>query len=96
MIGLVTDLMFDVQFLDDVSHAPSNVQRKVNRIIDHILELQGVPNSLNIHQAFGEDVYIGYVTRKKQHWRVLLDYDFESGLVTFVRLLTHKEMDRYL
>jgi hypothetical protein len=49
---------------------------------------------MNVHNAKSTDLFIGYVTRTKSHWRVLFSVD--EGIVTFLRMSDHDTMDQIL
>ena len=89
------DIICSKDFYTDYDHAPERVKQRVNILIELIAEEGFLPNSLQTHKAeFFDGLYIGYVTVGKSAWRILFSED--GYRLLFERLLSHKDMDRYL
>lgn len=95
--AIILDIEFDEQFVEDLNRRiPQQVKNKLEDVIRQILEHGRLPNSLNAHLAYREDLWIGYITRSNTHWRILFWYDDLEHILVFHRLVEHVEMDRYL
>jgi mRNA-degrading endonuclease YafQ of YafQ-DinJ toxin-antitoxin module len=92
----INDITMTDEFSSDYDRAPVAVQKKLNKLVDLILEGHTLPNSLQPHQTYQDDLWIGYVNRDGQHWRLLFWYDEETETVIMHRLMTHERMNRYL
>ncbi len=92
----IKDIQFTEAALKDYDYAPDYVQKALDKLIRLMLDGQTFPRSMNVHSAKSiyNEVYIGYVTRTRQHWRILFETDFEKVIV--LRLLDHTQADRYL
>lgn len=89
------DIRCSPQFIKEYDSAPTVVRRAVDKLIRLILDSGQLPNSMKVHKAeANSDVWIGYVTRTKQHWRVL--FFAEENALSFVRLIDHDEMNKEL
>ena len=93
---MITDIKFTKEFYNDYDVAPLQVKKAMDKLVRLILDGGKFPNSMNVHSAKSvyNDVYIGYVTRSGQHWRVLFETD--TTYIVILRLLDHNEADKYL
>lgn len=92
----VVDIRITDDFGYDFGDAPDRVQRRVNDLIEKVLEVGHFLPSMNVHTTFMADMCIAYVTKNREHWRILFWYDEDNDTAIFHRLLTHVEMDKYL
>ena len=92
----IKDIVFTEDALYDYTKAPGFVQKAMDKLVRLMLDGQQFPRSMNVHSAKStyNDIYIGYVTRTRQHWRILFETDFEKVVV--LRLLDHDQADHYL
>lgn len=90
----IKDIYLHDRFLRDYDHASFQVRKAIDKLVNSISSSGQFPNSMNVHQAGGTDLYIGYVTRTKSHWRLLFNID--NGVITFYRLADHDKMDQIL
>ena len=90
------DVLLEPTFFDDWEHAPPPIRKKLDKILHQIGKTGIIPAGMNIHKAAAiiPDIWIGYVTRTKDHWRVL--FYSEGEILTFHRLLNHAEASLYL
>lgn len=91
---MIRDIRFDDEFYLDYSDAPEQVQRAMDKLVRMIADSGQFPNSMAVHKAHKLDLWIGYVTRVRQHWRVL--FTLGDDYVTFYRLLDHPATNDYL
>lgn len=89
------DVRIEPEFISDYDKAPSHAKKAVDKILK-ILGCTGqFPNSMRIHRAMAtENIWIGYVTRSRQHWRVM--FSIEGSDIVFERLLDHDDADQWL
>jgi hypothetical protein len=90
----IKDIYMHERFLRDYEHASYQVKKAIDKHVNSILNSGQFPNSMNVHNAKSTDLFIGYVTRTKSHWRVLFSVD--EGIVTFLRMSDHDTMDQIL
>lgn len=92
----IHDLHIEEDFIIDYGKAPLPIQDKVDWIIRFISDTGAFPNSFMAHKISASYVWIGYVTRSRQHWRILFEKDEYTNELYFMRLVTHQEMDKIL
>lgn len=92
----VTDIHIMPEFIKDYESAPQDIRKAVDKIIKMIGTYGIVPKSMHAHKAAAVDdeMWIGYVSRTKSHWRVIFNVD--ESVLYFNRLLKHEEMNVYL
>lgn len=92
----VRDVYFTNEFINDWERAPQRIKNKMDKLVDNI-RIGGVfPTSMNVREAFKDDLYIGTVTQHNQAWRVLFWINEEDNTIMLHRLLTHDQRDHYL
>jgi hypothetical protein len=93
---MIKDIRLTPQFYQDYDKAPSRVKEALDKLVRMILDTGQFPRSMQVHMARSayNDLYIGYVTRSRQHWRILFETD--ESLMVGVRLLDHDKADQYL
>ena len=90
----INDVYVTPGFLDDYDKAPGRTRERVDGLIKHISKYNKPPRSFQAHKAVPLNMWIGYVTRSKSHWRIL--FEFDGFNITFLRLINHEKMDKYL
>lgn len=89
-----TDVRVKPEFFDDYFRAPPHVQKAVDKFTNILACTGQFTNGMNIHRAAKLDnLWIGYITRSRQHWRVL--FSIEGSEIVFERLLDHDDADLY-
>lgn len=90
------DIRIDEEFIVDYDYLPSEVRRVVDKYINVIAQTGWFPNNAHVHKARGleDDIWIAYITRTKQHFRLLF-YMNENEFL-FHRILKHDDMDIWL
>ena len=96
--ALIKEVKYSAEFLNDLEYAPNDVTKKFYKLEEIIDTSNRFPNSLRPHvSGTTEDIYIGYLTRSGQHWRILFEHNGQNPMtVVFLRLVTHKSMDLIL
>ena len=90
------DVILSRRFYDDYEDAPPRTQRRINTILRMISDSGKLPNSLNEHRTDPtSNLWIGYVTVTRAHYRLLFTWDDEGNLI-FLRLLNHNQQDALL
>lgn len=93
--GRYADVRVEPEFFSDYDNAPPQAQKAVDKLLKTIGCTGRFPNGANIHRAAAtENLWIGYVTRNGQHWRVL--FSIHGSDIVFERLLSHDRMDQWL
>lgn len=86
------DVTVSETFISDFEDAPQPVRRAVDKLVNTIGKHGILPPGMRAHKAASNsEVWIGYVTRSRSHWRVL--FYIEDFNVLLDRLITHDEMD---
>ena len=88
------DYQFELPFYDDYENAPSEIRKAFDKILRIIDEHGGFPRGMREHTSATSDIYMGQVTVRRGAWRVL--YWKDDSLITFVRLLNHREYEKAL
>jgi hypothetical protein len=91
----IYDIYTTEDFIADYDSAPARIKRRIDRILYMILQISRLPNSIQAHQSFTDELWIGYVTTSRQAWRMLFWHNSEEDTITLHRLVTHDEMDNY-
>ena len=91
---MIRDIQFDEAFYVDYTDAPEQVQRAMDKLVRMMADSGNFPNSMAVHKAHKLDLWIGYVTRVRQHWRVL--FTLNEDHVCFNRLMDHQTTNDYL
>lgn len=94
----IRDIKLTQDFAYDYDHAPQQARKALDKLVRMILETGEFPRSMRVHSAKSQynELLIGYVTRRREHWRVLMEADGDSGLVVMTRLLNHNDADKYI
>lgn len=88
------DVRVNTEFFDDYFRAPPHVQKAVDKILNILACTGQFTNGMNIHRAAAmENLWIGYITRSRQHWRVL--FSIEGSEIVLERLMDHDDADVY-
>jgi len=90
------DIAIDERFLEDYEYVPPDVKKVVDKYIRVIVQTGWFPRHANVHKAKGvdEEIWIAYITRTKQHFRLL--FYLTKDELLFHRVLTHEEMDIWM
>lgn len=99
------DFMFEESFMKDFDEVPEEAVKRVRKRVEYYVDYfingfkedgwAAFPNSLNAHTIEGTDVWIGYLTKSRQAWRVLFVID-DDDILHFWRLFNHKQMDTFI
>lgn len=93
----IREINYSREFAKDLVCAPDDVLKKFYKLEEMVGSANRFPNSFRPHASGTADVYIGYLTRSGQHWRILFEHDNQNPMtVVFLRLVTHKSMDLIL
>jgi len=97
----IRDISFYLEFFDDLSSIPANIQAKLeNRInaMSDMIQYQGwseLLNSFNAHKISGTEIWIGHITNGGKAYRILFEVD-SRDVMWIWHFFSHKENDLFI
>lgn len=83
------------QFVEDYKDLPRQVQKQVDRKVKLLAQTNTALPSFKAHRVKNSSLWIGYVNRGPNGYRILYQY-LSSGTLILERVLGHDDMERML